>query len=301
MCWTTSEVRAVRGSSRSHTIAMKLTFYTERCPYPNNDHNREILVKRKHQLQAFLPASLHPPADLALTHIEHEALHRTYTNSTTLILSEPLSTIPRSAFYVTEDNYAWDLSELAQAIAANGGVMRNPLSREIFTPGDVRGILAHPLGKVLAPLHAEQQSMAQGVRPETVERLEHLGLVMLGENARDQLGSRMEIDGFQAYVATCTYFWIPLWTSRKGLRADEYTVPDRKQKTIEEFRCPAVDKHSRVAFDSTVGQTLQDAKATELCIHKAGDFVVQAASFLKRAQEEGAVDDEKMENGCVIM
>jgi hypothetical protein len=68
------------------------------------------------------------------------------------MLGDEVSDIPRANFYVTEDNYAWDMDELAQAITANEGIMRNPLSKEIFTSKDIKGILLHPLGQGLGAL-----------------------------------------------------------------------------------------------------------------------------------------------------
>jgi hypothetical protein len=77
-------------------------------------------------------------------------------------------------------------------------------------------------------------------------------------------------------------------------------VPDREQKTIEAFRCPAFDTHTGKAYDNTIGQTVRDAKATELCIHKAGDFFQQAAAHLKKKRGV-APKLSGPEKGCVVM
>lgn len=174
---------------------------------PSDDFIRDTLFKRKGEVEKTLPDTLKIYSELGFMNVEHENLKRRYANDTTMSLMEPVGEIPREDFYVTEDNYAWDLSELVQAITANGGVMRNPLSREMFTPKDVRGILTSPHGKPLAPLQAAQHDMSQGVRPETIARMEKLAEVMLAEMERDQMASRKEIDEFQAYIATCKFFF----------------------------------------------------------------------------------------------
>ncbi|OAG10840.1 uncharacterized protein CC84DRAFT_1173176 [Paraphaeosphaeria sporulosa] len=169
----------------------------------------------------------------------------------------------RRRLNVTETNYAWDLSEPVQAITANGGVMRNPLGRDMFTPKDGRRILMSPHGKPLDQIQARQPEYSQGVSPETIQRLEELADVMLGEEERDQMTSRREIGDFQAYFTT---------------------LLDRKQKTVEAFRCPAYDTHTG------------DAKATELCIHKAGKFTTQVAAHLMK--KWGELGPPK---GCVVI
>lgn len=77
-------------------------------------------------------------------------------------------------------------------------------------------------------------------------------------------------------------------------------VPEREQKAVEAFRCPAVDGRTGRAYDGSVGQTVRDAKATELCIHKAGDFIKQAAAHL-RDRRGGTAKAVEPEKGCVIM
>ncbi|KAL5383455.1 hypothetical protein DPSP01_005854 [Paraphaeosphaeria sporulosa] len=141
--------------------------------------------------------------------------------------------------------------------------MRNPLGRDMFTPKDGRGILMSPHGKPLDQIQARQPEYSQGVSPETIQRLEELADVMLGEEERHQMTSRREIGDFQAYFTT---------------------LLDRKQKTVEAFRCPAYDTHTG------------DAKATELCIHKAGKFTTQVAAHLMK--KWGELGPPK---GCVVI
>ena len=168
----------------------------------NDDSVREALVKRMLVIQNTLPETLKVYCELALMHVEHENLKRKYANEETMLL-EPIANIAREDFYVTEDNYAWDMSELVQAITANGGVMRNPLSKQMFTPKDVRGIMMSTHGKPLVALQVAQKEMSQGVRPETIARMDKLADVMLAEKERDSMQSRKALDEFQAYVATC--------------------------------------------------------------------------------------------------
>jgi hypothetical protein len=128
----------------------------------DNDGVREALVKRVRTLEAALAEKVKPHGATALMHVEHEVLRKKYIGGDTTMLGDPISEIPRGSFYVTEDGYAWDLSELSQAISSNGGVMRNPLSHQMFTTNDIRAIVQHPLGKHLAALEVEQKKLKLG-------------------------------------------------------------------------------------------------------------------------------------------
>lgn len=77
----------------------------------------------------------------ALTHIEREQLQKEYVNSETMF-GDRIDDIPKQNVFVSEENYAWDMEELAQAITVNKGVMRNPLSRKLFSHSDIRMMLA---------------------------------------------------------------------------------------------------------------------------------------------------------------
>jgi hypothetical protein len=92
--------------------------------------------------------------------------------------------------------------ELVQAIQANGGVLRNPLSRDMFTPKDVKGILLHPAGRALAALRVEQHEMSKGVRSETISQMEKLSTILLADQTSDTLPSRKAVDEFLLYIAT---------------------------------------------------------------------------------------------------
>lgn len=174
----------------------------------STDTVRDALVKRKDALESALPDNLKSYCETAFMHVEHEHLERNYANTETM-LGDEVKDIPRANFYVTEDNYAWDMEELVQAITVAKGVMRNPLSREMFTPKDVKGICMHPLGKGLAALAVEQHELSKGVRLRTIEEMEKLSKILLEDQTSDTLPSRRAVDEFLAYVATRT-FSVPL-------------------------------------------------------------------------------------------
>jgi hypothetical protein len=170
----------------------------------DTDKVRDAIVKRKTALEVTLPDDLKVHCEVALMHMEHELLGRNYVNTETMYGDE-VKDIPRSNFYVTEDNYAWDMEELVAAIEAGSGVLRNPLSKQMFTPKDVKGIYMHPLAKPLAALAIEQKEMSKGVRPETITRMEKLSVILLEDQSADTLPSRHAVDEFLGYVATCMY------------------------------------------------------------------------------------------------
>jgi hypothetical protein len=229
---------------------------------PDNDAVREALVKRVGMLSSALSNGMKRDASLALMHVEHELLHRTYVCEETMY-GDKVADIPRTRFLATEDGYPWDMEELAQAIQSNGGVMRNPLSRQMFTTEDIRTILQHPLGKGLAALGVEQGKLSKGVRPKTIEELEKMSAVLLADMSEDQMESRHVLDQFLGYVAT---------------------LPGSEQKALDKLRVPAKDSHTGQAFDTTIGEAVRDAKANVVCMHKIGDFLQQAARHLKRSK-----------------
>lgn len=235
-------------------------------PSASSDAVRKRLVARQALLEAAVPSSVTETVKQALTHVEHERLRRLaggrrYANTETM-LGDDVASIPRANLLVTEDNYAWDMSELADALAANGGVMRNPLTRDMFSPDDVRRILRHPLGARLAPLRLEQDQLKKGVRPDTIARLAEVARTMLADQTADAGPSMAAVDEFLTYAA--------------GLPAAE-------QKTLDELKIPATDSHTGLAFDYTVGESVRDAKANRTCFHKTGDFLGQAARYLGRS------------------
>ncbi|MCJ1411061.1 hypothetical protein MMC19_005149 [Ptychographa xylographoides] len=228
----------------------------------DNDTVREALAKRVRVLVAALPRKLQPQATTALMHVEHEVLQRAYITNETMY-GDPIADIPRSNFWVSEDGYAWDMEELAQALSSNSGVMRNPLSRQLFTPNDIRAIVQHPLGKGLAALHVEQSKMSLGVRPKTIDQLDALAKILLADMSLDQIPSRQAVDDFLAYIAT---------------------LPQAEQNAISVLRVPAKDSHTHQPFDTSIDEAVRDAQGNRTCFHKTGDFLRQAATYLRKGK-----------------
>ena len=165
------------------------------------------------------------------------------------MLGDKIEDILREKFFVSEDNYAWDMEELSMAIKAGGGVMRNPLSKHMFTASDIRLILAHPLGQQLRKLNTEQERMKKGVRAETINKIDKLGRTMLNFQQVDTSPLREQIDEFQGYLLT---------------------LSDAEQKTITTLKIPGRDSTSGQAFDYTIAESVGDAKANVTCFHKVG-------------------------------
>lgn len=224
---------------------------------------RGRLLKRRQALEAALPTEFEALSSEAFMHVEHEILKKKFHNDETM-LGDSIADIPRFRFLSTEDGYAWDMLELSQAITANGGVMRNPLSKNLFSPEDVKHILAHPLGKKLRPMLLSQAQMKKGVRPETINHIKNLGHALVEDKNEDAAASRKAVDEFLVYVAT---------------------LPQEEQKVLNELKIPGRDSHTRMAFDYTVGESVRDAKANKTCFHKVGDFLIQAVAWLEISQE----------------
>jgi hypothetical protein len=232
----------------------------------DNDSVRETLVKRIRLLTAALSDDLHSLPQVALMHIEHEELEHTYINSITMY-GDDVSDIPRANFWASEDGHAWDMEELAAALASNGGVMRNPLSRQMFTADDVRAIIAHPQGNRLAAMQVAQDELSKGVRPRTIDQLDQLSAALLTDQSDDQLSSRCALDSFLRYSVT---------------------LPPAEQRALDELRVPAVDSHTGIPFDCSIGEAVRDAQANRICLHKAGDLIRQAARHLRQIQNSGS-------------
>lgn len=230
-------------------------------PAPDNDEIRKRLIRRRTLMEAALPTSMTATLLAAFATIERDLLQKTYVNSGTMLMDQPLSTIPKDQFFVTEDNYAWDIEELAQAIESAGGVMRNPLSRHLFSISDIHAILAHPKGSRLKPLQEAQHRMRKGFRPTTINNIKILGQAMLQDQSNDARPSRNGMDEFLAYAAT---------------------LPAAERQAINTFKIPANDRHTGQAFDYTIAESINDGKSNTSCFHKVGDFLSQAASYLER-------------------
>ena len=200
----------------------------------NEDYDtlRDTLVMRASSLKALVPEGVKMLADRALMHAEHELLHRSYVNTET-IFDDTVSDILRENFWASEDGNAWDMNELTQAITSNGGVMRNPLGKVMFTPADVRNIVHHPRGKCLAALQIDQSKLKRGLRPTTIDELAKMAKVLLEDMKSDQVPSRRAIDGLTAYLAT---------------------LPKTEQRAIDSLKVPASDSHTGNEYDWTIGR-----------------------------------------------
>jgi hypothetical protein len=235
-----------------------ISWLTNQNPTIDHDAIRARLLQRTNLLQAALPELIqHLPA-AALTQIERDRLGRKFTNSETMF-GDTVEDIPTECFLVTEDNYAWDMSELSQALSVNDGIMRNPLSKELFSESDIRNILGHPLGQSLKPIRLAQSQLKKGVRPATIEIVEKLSRTMLDDQSLDAALCLKGIDEFLVYVAT---------------------LPNNEQETIQKLKIPGKDGHTGQAFDYTIGESVRDGKANVTCFHKVGDFLSQAATYL---------------------
>ena len=233
--------------------------------HDEQDEVRKALVKRVKGLKALLPNSLHGLADSAMMHADHELLHRKYVNDETMVSLDPVADIPRTNFWTSEDGYAWDMAELAGAIKSGKGVMRNPLSKQMFTRADIRSIIQHPLGKGLQALRVQQSKLKRGVRPQTISELDTLGKSLLEDKSEDGKPSQVAVEAFVAYLGT---------------------LPDSEQKAIDDLKVPATDSHTGVPFDTSIGEAVTDVQGNRVCSHKVGDFLAQAAVYLKGSKED---------------
>ncbi|KAK4206924.1 hypothetical protein QBC37DRAFT_456930 [Rhypophila decipiens] len=228
----------------------------------SNDAIRSRLVKRKILLDALLPLTTgETTTATALSYVEHRHLARRYENDETM-LGDAVSDIPAANLLVSEDNYAWDMAELASALEANSGIMRNPLTRKLFSETDVRRILAHPLGQRLRPMRdAQTAHLSRGLHPDTVRLVAQMGRVMVADQTLDMAPSQEVADEFLAHVAT---------------------LPDAERQVLECLKVPARDSLNRQQFDYTVLQAVHDFKSNLTCVHKIGDFFNQAAQHFTR-------------------
>ncbi|KAH8656642.1 hypothetical protein BGZ60DRAFT_417430 [Tricladium varicosporioides] len=236
-----------------------ITWATNQNPPLDSDSIRERLVKRKVLMEAMIPESLHDLPATALTLVEREHLHKKYMNTETMI-GDPIENIPKENFFMSEDNYAWDMDELAQALESNNAVMRNPLSRQMFSESDIRKILAHPSGQRLKPIQVAQSELRKGIRSRTIKRVAQLGEIMLADQSLDARNCRDAVEEFLAYVVT---------------------LPKTEQDTINSLKIPGKDKFSQQPYDYTIGESVRDAKTNTTCFHKVGDFLTQAAAYLQ--------------------
>ncbi|KAL6718154.1 hypothetical protein ACLMJK_004241 [Lecanora helva] len=267
-----SKLKKSYDESRSKALTVACDDLRDVAAQVQNDRNREssdrrreaareALRKRVRDLKPLLPSHLRPLTETAFMHAEHEFLSRKYVNDETMYMN-PVSEIPRARFWVSDEGYAWDMKELAKAIESNNGVMRNPLSKVIFTEDDVRAIVHHPLGKHLAAMEISQRELRKGVRPDTIDKLGRLSETLLKDDEETGfVPSRRGLEAFKAYAAT---------------------LPAAEQKAIDHLMVPARDSHTGWGFDVSIGEAIEAAMANRLCFHKLGDLLGQAAMYLRR-------------------
>ena len=238
-----------------------INYTSSREPSATDDALRSACVTRTDSLASVLHPRYRYLASQALMHTTHESLNHTYANAETMVSMDPISSIPRERFFASEDNYAWDMAELVDALKANpAAALRNPLSRAPFTEQDVAGIIHHPLGRGLAATQVRQSELRRGLRAETIDKLGALARVLL-EDEDGMEASREAMDEFAGYTAT---------------------LPGPEKQALFDLRVPAVDRHTGWGYDASVGEMLRDAKGNAVCGHKAGDFLEQAVGFLRR-------------------
>ena len=223
-----------------------ITTSRKQDPPPSDDNLRSSCVARTKDLASVLHPKYNHLAQQALMHIDHEQLKHTYVNDETMVSVEPISTIPRDRFFVSEDNYAWDMAELVDALKANpAAAFRNPLSRAPFTEADVTAIVRHPLGRGLGAMQVQQSELRQGVRKETVDKMAALASVLL-EDEDSMEESREAMDDFAAYTAT---------------------LPRQEKDALDALRVPAIDRHTGWGYDASLGEMLRDAKGNQVCLY----------------------------------
>jgi hypothetical protein len=206
----------------------------------------ERLKSRRAFLEAALPASVQQDIATAFRQVEREHLEKKYVNTETMY-GDKIEDIPKANFFASEDNYAFDMEELARAIELQNGVMRNPLSRQMFSISDIQVIIRHPLGKKLKLLEEAQNRYKKGIRTATIDKIQHLGNAMLKDQSMDAGPSRKGINEFLAFVAT---------------------LPLSEQTTLKQLKIPAVDKNTRQPFDYSIAESVSDAKSGATCYHK---------------------------------
>jgi hypothetical protein len=240
-------------------------------PRIDEDTIRDRLFKRAEAIKtAHRNPELQKRTAEAFMHTEHELLQKQYARDET-VFGDPVADIPRENFWVSEDGYAWDMEELVQAVTANGGVMRNPYSKALFTTNDIKAIIAHPQGACLKALQVEQSQLSKGIRAATITKMEELAKILLEDQSAEAIPSREAVEDFLAYVAL---------------------LPEGEEFAIDRLRVPARDTHTGAAYDMTIGEAVRDAKANRICFHKTGDFVRQAASHLRLGLGKAERDTE---------
>lgn len=178
--------------------------------------------------------------------VEMRHLKREYRNNETM-LGDDVKDIPEERFFVTDDGWVFDMQELADCLTANSGIMRNPLSRDMFSTGDIRRIVNHPLGAVLRSQQQQQGQLRRGISSHTIQKVKELGELLLEDQSNDLRPSYEALDVFIAFMATLT--------------ANE-------QRALDSLKITGVDHLNGRPFESTIGASVRDAKDGTTCTHK---------------------------------
>ena len=139
-------------------------------------------------------------------------------------------------------------------------MMRNPLSKQMFTRADIRAIIQHPFGKRLQALRVEQSNLKPGVRPQTIDKLDRLAKVLLVDLSKERKPSHLAVEAFLSCLET---------------------LPRDEQKAVDNLKVPATDSPTEMAFDMTIGEAVRHVEGNRMCSHKAGDSLAQAVKYLK--------------------
>ncbi|KAG9240632.1 hypothetical protein BJ878DRAFT_560323 [Calycina marina] len=202
-------------------MARWLNFPANAASKLDKDGIRENMVQRFESLTRALPEKWQASNSIALmhTHTEHGPFLK-YISGDITMLGDTVTDTSKQNFWVKEDGYAWDLEELIQAIRINGGIMRNPMTKQMFTTNDIKAIVTHPLGKKLDAVDIEQKKLKLGMRPAMIDALDKLQTALMEDQNVDRILFRHAVDSFMAFMVT--------------LPADE-------QNSLDKLRVPAVD------------------------------------------------------------
>jgi len=225
------------------------------------DAVRDAVARRGEALASALPPSLQQAMAASMRHVDRELLRHVYASTETLE-GEPVEDIPRDSFWVSSDNYAWNIHTLVDHLWDMGRLRRNPLTRKLFTPADIRSLVAHPGGQSLAeePLELSAVGLVQGVRTTTLQQLAQLALALQPDGSFDQEAANEALDIFEQYMVT---------------------LPAEEQEALDKLRVPAADEPTKPTFDCPLGEILRDAFETKAGLQKVGRLTEQAVSYLQ--------------------
>jgi len=220
---------------------------------PSNDSVvRQAISERINIFNAVLPDDLQKLTPTALMHLEHEELGKAYVNRETM-QRLPVANIPRQNFWVTEDGYAWNMDELANALIANGGEMRNPINLRMFSNRDVQAITTHPMAKRINAPQPDVRTAPLNSRAEMIGKLDELSTILFADISAEQLPSRKGLEDFLAYLLT---------------------LPEPELQAIEEL--------ALLGTEFTLTQLVRAAQARKVSLFRTGDLIEKTADYLRQ-------------------